>query len=52
MSAEERSLEKAVMPDGNIDQRPENMVMVVLESAMLLNELIHIGQVHVIPDHG
>ena len=52
MSAEEQSLEEAVMPDGNIDQCPENVVMIVLEAAMLVNELVNVSTVHVFSEHG
>lgn len=40
------------MPDSNIDQRPEDVIMIVLEGAMLFNELINVRQVHVFSDHG
>ncbi|RWX46619.1 hypothetical protein VT98_12672 [Candidatus Electrothrix communis] len=45
-------LKKSIMPDRNIDQGPEHMVMVLLHAAMFLNQPIHIGRIHIFPNHG
>ena len=46
------SAEEAVVPDGHVEQGPEDVVVVVLEGVVLGDEPVDIGHVHGFPEHG